>query len=1607
MSISGLLLFRFTKSCICRYVALALACGLLAVAPAAAAHLPVPTDCTNDLQGPNDEPGQKDLTQFCVESVAAPHELNTSWNWDNVMIAGGSTNDACTLYTTDPDGFANLAVCVTNRDGGNPANLGSVRLFTCNNTRPDRCAGGTQLLINKCSGGSDDGQACTLESDCEKPGVCVPDPSIANTTCEVSQEDTDPFPAGTDYPTDTVAVCLVDLNDFGADTSAVLIDACSYPSESVNSDPSDCITFQACTLDSQCNDDNACTTDTCELIPNTNSSSCQFTPDTGEACGDSSDTACTNPDTCNELGFCEDNDEPTTTECRPSTGTCDVPESCDGEGACPADGSATDGTLCGDASDTDCDNPDTCLAGICVPNVAPDGTTCGSGSDTDCDNPDSCVAGACVPNYEPIITECRPDAGECDVPENCDGAGSCPADGFVTPGTPCGNPGDGECDLQDTCDADGVCDDNVADPGDPCDDGDACTSEEGIPGTPDGCNGTGECVSVPVQCSDDLNECTNDTCVGGVCNTPVADDTVCGSGSDTDCDNPDSCLAGACVPNYEPIITECRPDAGECDVPENCDGAGSCPADGFEGDGAVCGSGSDTDCDNPDSCLAGACVPNYEPIITECRPDAGECDVPENCDGAGSCPADGFEGDGAVCGSGSDTDCDNPDSCLAGACVPNYEPIITECRPDAGECDVPENCDGAGSCPADGFEGDGAVCGSGSDTDCDNPDSCLAGACVPNYEPIITECRPDAGECDVPENCDGAGSCPADGFEGDGAVCGSGSDTDCDNPDSCLAGACVPNYEPIITECRPDAGECDVPENCDGAGSCPADGFEGDGAVCGSGSDTDCDNPDSCLAGACVPNYEPIITECRPDAGECDVPENCDGAGSCPADGFEGDGAVCGSGSDTDCDNPDSCLAGACVPNYEPIITECRPDAGECDVPENCDGAGSCPADGFEGDGAVCGSGSDTDCDNPDSCLAGACVPNYEPIITECRPDAGECDVPENCDGAGSCPADGFEGDGAVCGSGSDTDCDNPDSCLAGACVPNYEPIITECRPDAGECDVPENCDGAGSCPADGFEGDGAVCGSGSDTDCDNPDSCLAGACVPNYEPIITECRPDAGECDVPENCDGAGSCPADGFEGDGAVCGSGSDTDCDNPDSCLAGACVPNYEPIITECRPDAGECDVPENCDGAGSCPADGFEDEGTDCGDDTDNTCTDPDTCDADGECQSNNTACGSVTDSSLCLFDVSPKGICIDDVTEERGDHCDVETGDPDCATGSTCTPENQFRLLFTPDHQNWVAYKLNASNPGQFYYNLNSSGTPGESETFSISIPYPFVTHGATPIHVYDGETVGNADGEDCFMPPDGALDASHTQITTADWVSGVATDPTRNFLNCDSVCGPDGAGYCTFDVTATYPDSGQLYINVHLDYALKGGNVDLNPCDDGLVDRYDPDTIASPWNTRDAYVNTADDLLDQLAIDDNQDYTMGHEEVGTTTSFSDTVQNLNEFKKIAGVFGLCGNKGHSNKCVALTALQLVRNSTGEVVATTEIDVDGYFTIPYKHTGAKEMYTVVLQGDYNMTQEVELKANGFAEVTFTLPDGDGPGGVYKPREGPVDSSDGSN
>jgi hypothetical protein len=73
---------------------------------------------------------------------------------------------------------------------------------------------------------------------------------------------------------------------------------------------------------------------------------------------------------------------------------------------------------------------------------------------------------------------------------------------------------------------------------------------------------------------------------------------------------------------------------------------------------------------------------------------------------------------------------------------------------------------------------------------------------------------------------------------------------------------------------------------------------------------------------------------------------------------------------------------------------------------------------------------------------------------------------------------------------------------------------------------------------------------------------------------------------------------------------------------------------------------------------------------------------------------------LTNSSLCSFDMNPN------------------------------LPGRQWTRLFTQDAQSVPYFRLTATNPGQFFYNLSLSGTPGEVKEIEIELPYPFVTQSA-------------------------------------------------------------------------------------------------------------------------------------------------------------------------------------------------------------------------------------------------------------------------------------
>lgn len=196
------------RSCLPSFKQVASVAGLLLLS----ANVLAATSVTQlDVNGADDEPGQKDLNAMTTTyDTGDGFDFHVLWNWDDTSVSGGNTVDACSLYDTDGDGFANYSLCVTG--GGTPITYQSTTLYSCDDSRVDRCAGPTVLNTD-------------------------PPAPYLNSVCTI-QSATDPFHAGSN---DTQAMCKIKLSDLGTTAIPVLTNVCSYPSQEPNSDPSDCV----------------------------------------------------------------------------------------------------------------------------------------------------------------------------------------------------------------------------------------------------------------------------------------------------------------------------------------------------------------------------------------------------------------------------------------------------------------------------------------------------------------------------------------------------------------------------------------------------------------------------------------------------------------------------------------------------------------------------------------------------------------------------------------------------------------------------------------------------------------------------------------------------------------------------------------------------------------------------------------------------------------------------------------------------------------------------------------------------------------------------------------------------------------------------------------------------------------------------------------------------------------------------------------------------------------------------------------------------------------------------------------------------------------------
>ena len=667
-----------------------------------------------------------------------------------------------------------------------------------------------------------------------------------------------------------------------------------------------------------------------------------------------------------------------------------------------------------------------------------------------------------------------------------------------------------------------------------------------------------------------------------------------------------------------------------------------------------------------------------------------------------------------------------------------------------------------------------------------------------------------------------------------------------------------------------------------------------------------------------------------PDDALCNDGQSCNGVETCdPVND-------CQAGTPPDCDDSVECTDDSC----NEVTDECdnTPNDANCANGDFCDGAETCdPVND-------CQAGTPPDWDDSVECTDDSC----NEVTDECdnTPNDADCANGDFCDGVETCdPVND-------CQAGTPPDCDDSVECTDDSC----NEVTDECdnTPNDGNCDDSEFCNGVETCDPV------SDCQAGTPVDCNDGVACTDDSC-----------NEDTDQCDNTPNdslCDDDTACTEDfchallgcQFVPDHEVCADAVE--------CTDDICIPF---VGCQSVPNNANCDDGVFCTDDLCDPEDNCSNTPNDFNcDQTQNACTDPDTCHPELDCLPHNKPCSLFTDSSLCEFDVEPtKGTCDDgsgclwDVScgDLGGAFCTAsgecldEFGDPlgDCAPdpncGAFCQSSRQFRLLFRPDVKNYPAHRCNATNPGQFFYNLNAEGTPGEEATFTISVPYPFVTQGARPVHVHDSDDVMTVDG--CFAPENGmALDLT---ISLADYENGIDPgDPRASAYNlhCDSpFCGPDDQqlGFsCTFDVTTAYPPGGMTYINVHLDYGLKGPHVDANPCD-GLEDRYDRGLTPSRWDTWDALI---DDTL-QLAIVDCQSYVFSHTD-GFDQSGENAVQNLNQFKQIAGVFGSvstaadCGDTGQPGYLVRLSRKSAVKKQG-------YTDEDGSYALHYKHKGPPE------------------------------------------------------
>jgi len=764
-----------------------------------------------------------------------------------------------------------------------------------------------------------------------------------------------------------------------------------------------------CADDFECDDNDACTIDTCEAF------SCVYTPAPAQTECDLDGNPCT-IDQCDGTGAClfvadvdcsEFDDQCSDGVCDTFTGLCaDKPKGpgtpcelddnlctwdvCDGNGACVFDGDVPCSGPLGE-----CDGGKTCdpSTGTCVDLPDP-------GPDTPCDSDgDLCTTEFCdgegVCRFDSDVI-CAGPIGPCDGGQVCDPAtGTCTDLPDADPGTSCEADNDlctfEVCDDQGNCVTDGevVCDE----PAGPCGGGEVCNPENGV------CE-TSPFVDPGTPCESDQDLCTTEVC-----------DTT-----------------GACVLESEVL---CDDPVGPCDGGQDCDPAtGACTDLPDSDPGTVCEADGDA-CTNEVCDETGACVFDSEVI---CGGPVGPCDGGQECDPSTGTCADLPDADPGTPCEGDDDLCTTHVCDETGLCVLDSE---VTCPGPVGPCDGGQACDPATGVCADLADQDPGTLCEGDDDLCTDHVCDETGACV--FDAEVT-CSGPVGPCDGGQECDPATGVCTDLPDADPGTSCEADDDLCTLEVCDEQGNCVADGELV---CNEPAGPCGGGQACDPAtGICETLPFDEPGTPCDTDADL-CTNEVCDETGACV--LESEVT-CPGSIGPCDGGEECDPAtGACLELPDAQPGTAC-EGDDDFCTNEVCDDTGACV--FESDVT-CSGPVGLCDGGQECDPATGVCTDLPDADpGTPCEPDDDL-CTSHICDVTGACVLDSE---VTCSGPTGPCDGGQECDPAtGTCIDLPDVPDGTSCDDG--LFCNGEETCQSAQCEPGVPPCVDDDACTVDSCD--------------------------------------------------------------------------------------------------------------------------------------------------------------------------------------------------------------------------------------------------------------------------------------------------------------------------------------------------------------------------------------------------------------------------------------------------------------------------------------------------------------------------------------------------------------------------